>query len=329
MPGIRSVNPPLILRKDSRDYDPDGLVQALEEEDEALAVSMIRGAYAAGAGYGDLRPALARAALAHYQDLGHALIYVEKTGELIERLGSDDTALPLSLMLARSLVYASREDLIPEFKSYAPALKAWTGGGDLAPTPDELYFGRLATILERLSAGSSKPLATYDAAMEAAAWQMLHYDTSYQAHVDKPVSQNVGWLSFTHALTFGNAVRRTCQRQPELWPAGLLQLGCFLSRHAGFVDADQDATPWHVEDPKAFVSTKKAALIDHGEFEYIVACHHLKLTTAMAEEFSARADVPWAATAAAALHRFLNSPLKRKHALRTANQSLDFVRVDG
>ena len=66
-------------------------------------------------------------------------------------------------------------------------------------------------------------------------------------------------------------------------------------------------------------------MIDHGEFEYIVACHYLKLTTAMREELLAKPQAPWGPTMAAALNRLVNSPLKRKHLHRVAVQSLDFV----
>src|SRR3546814_3305282 len=58
--------------------------------------------------------------------------------------------------------------------------------------------------------------------------------------VDKPVSHNVGWLDFTHALTFGNAVRVLCGRYPRLWPQGLLQIACFVGRNAGFTDKAVD-----------------------------------------------------------------------------------------
>jgi len=315
---------------DVREFGAGALIDAIEIEDEPAAVAQVRGAFAGGLGYADLKPALARTALAHYQDFGHSLIYVEKAGDLLASLGEDQgIGEAVSLMLVRSLVYASREDLIPEFKSYAPALAEWNGKGWKAPRPEDLRAGRLSTILGHMTAGSAGPLAVYDAAMQAAAWQMLHYDMNYQDRTTGPVSQNVGWLSFTHALTFGNAVRRACADQPDLWPAGLLQLGCFLGRNAAFVDADQDTDGWQVVEPLAFVGDRKRALVDHGEFEYIVACHLLKLSSALEEEFRARDSVPWAATAAAALNRFLASPLKRKHALRAANQALEFVRADG
>ena len=95
--------------------------------------------------------------------------------------------------------------------------------------------------------------SAYDAAMDASAWQFLHYDMAYQDHTDKSISQNVGWLSYTHMLTFGNALRKMAGRYPALWAPGLLQMGCFLGRNAPFVDAETDRTDFTVDDPKAFL----------------------------------------------------------------------------
>ena len=64
----------------------------------------------------------------------------------------------------------------------------------------------------------------YRVLLNANAWNMLHYDDSYQSRVDLPLKDNIGWLDFTHGITFANAVRRQCGKYPELWPAGLLQM---------------------------------------------------------------------------------------------------------
>ncbi len=122
---------------DIRKYDPEELVAAIEAEDEAAAIGLVRGALAEGRTAGELEGPLSRAALAHYQDFGHSLIYVLKTGELIARLG-ERAAEPLLLALVRSLVYARREDLIPEFRAYGPALARWDGGGTAPVSADDL-----------------------------------------------------------------------------------------------------------------------------------------------------------------------------------------------
>ena len=108
-------------------FDEDGFVTAVEGEDEAAALAMTRGAMADGLGFADMERALTRAALLHYADFGHSLIYTTKAGDLIARLGPSG-AEPVLLALVRSLVFANREDLVPEFRHYAPALAAWGGG---------------------------------------------------------------------------------------------------------------------------------------------------------------------------------------------------------
>ena len=310
---------------ESKPYDADQLVDAIELEDEEAAVKLVRGAFEAGLGYTDIEPALTRAALAHYQDFGHALIYVYKTGQLIACLVDRDIALRLTLMMVRSLIYASREDLIPEFKAYAPALESWDGKGGKVPRLEQLTGGRQAQILEAISNGSGETEKTFDALMQAAGWQMLHYDMKYQEQTDKPVSQNTTWLSFTHALTFGNAVRQLCGRYPDLWPEGLLQIGCFLGRNAAFVDPEIDEADWLVADPTAFLQESMEGLYDHGHPEFIVSGHLVKILTALAEDVSECKNSPALPMMLAGVNRFLNSPLKRKHALRTAHQALALV----
>ncbi|MEQ8602525.1 MAG: Rieske (2Fe-2S) protein [Marivibrio sp.] len=310
-------------------WDAGAFEAAVEAEDEAAALARVRGALDAGLGWAELEPAFARAALAHYADFGHAAIYTYKTRDLIGALNPDgETLAAILAMLTRSLVFATREDLIPEFKAYAPALAAWSGAG-AAPSVEALSRSAVRPVMEAMAAGSGDPWALYDRAAEAAARQMLHFDLRLQDATDNPVSRNVGWLDVTHALTFANAVRKLAERTPEILPAGLLQIGCFLGRNSGFVDWSLDAEPWRVDDPAAFYRTTLDGLFDHGEAEYIVSAHLLKTTVALQEEFDERRDAPWAATAAAALNRFLSSPLKRKHALRVARQSQAFVALEG
>jgi nitrite reductase/ring-hydroxylating ferredoxin subunit len=311
-----------------RPYNAAALVAAIEGEDEAAAVAVLRGALAAGLGYRDLEEPLAEAALAHYNDFGHSMIYVQKTGELIDRLGPA-SAEPLLLSLVRSLVYATREDLIPEFRAYAPALAAWDGAGKEAVAAEDLLGLPVSKVLARVARSSGDPRALYDALIGAAAWQFLHFDMRLMAAVDKPVSHNVNWLDFTHAITFGHAVRVLCGRYPRLWPQGLLQIACFVGRNAGFVDQQVDETPWRVADGSAFLDAALKGLLDHDQQEYIVSIHLVKLLSAVRSEVAAAPDAPWAPTLLAAVNRFLNEPLRRKHPLRVARQAMDFVAGEG
>ncbi|MCG8593843.1 MAG: Rieske 2Fe-2S domain-containing protein [Kiloniellales bacterium] len=308
-------------------YSPEVLVAAIEGEDEAAAVALLRGALAEGLGFPDLERPLATAALAHYQDFGHSVIYVYKTGQLIRHLGPS-AAEPLLLALLRSLVYARREDLIPEFRAYGGALAAWDGTGRRPVEACDLTGLGVPQALARTLESSADPQALFGALLGAAAWQQLHFDLERQGRHDQPISQNVGWLDFTHGITFGNAVRVLCGRYPELWPRGLLQMACFLGRNARFVDPEQDVEAWAVPDRDAFFKAAFARLLDHGAPEYIVSCHLVKVLTAVREEVEAAPDAAWVPTLLAATRRFLESPLKRKHSLRTAYQAAAFTAIE-
>jgi len=309
-------------------YDAAQLVAGIEAEDEVRAVRLVRGALFEGRSFRELEQPLAEAALAHYQDFGHSLIYVLKTGELIDRLGPA-SAEPLLLNLVRSLVYATREDLIPEFRAYGPALAAWNGEGGAPVAPADLLGLSVPKLLDRVNRSSGDRRALYDALIGAASWQFLHFDARIPRAVDKPVSHNVNWLDFTHAITFGNAVRVLCGRYPRLWPQGLLQIACFVGRNAGFVDKAVDAKPWQVTDARGFLDGALKGLLDHDEQEYIVSIHLVKLLSAVKAEVTAAPDAPWVPTLLAAVNRFLHEPLRRKHPLRSARQAMDFVAAEG
>ncbi len=309
-------------------FDPVRLVAAIEAEDEPAAAAQVRGALAEGLGFAELEAPLAEAALAHYADFGHSAIYVLKTGQLIEHLGPE-VAEPLLLALVRSLVYASREDLIPEFRDYRLAVEAWDDeGSEPARAEDFRQLGVRQALRRTLESSGDIP-GLYDALLDASAWQMLHFDLPRQGRTDIPVSQNVGWLDFTHMLTFGNAARTLCQRHPKLWPQALLQMACFLGRNAGHVDADLPVGEWRVPDAERFFRKTFEAVLDHSQFEYIVSSHLIKVATAVRDEVAAAPQAPWAPTILAATNRFLHSPLKRKHTLRTARQALSFVAAEG
>jgi hypothetical protein len=312
-------------------YRPDALVAAIEAEDEAAAIAQVRGALAAGLGFAELEAPLAEAALAHYADFGHSAIYLVKTGQLIGRLGPA-VAEPLLLALVRSLIYAFREDMIPEFRDYGPALEAWPQdpAASAAP-PGAQDFIDLATpaALARARDFAADPEALHRALLGAAAWQMLHFDRAVEARNDGPVQNNVGWLDFTHAITFSNAVRGLCTRHPRLWPQGLLQIACFLGRNAPYVDRDLEVEPWRVGDAEGFLEAAAETLLDHGQPEYILSGHLLKTFMAAREEASvlsrALPGAPAAADLLAGLNRLMNTPIKRKFTLRAARQSLEFV----
>lgn len=319
--------------EESRDYDEDAFVQAIDEENEGAALSLLRGALDTDMSFSGLERGFARAALAHYADFGHALIYVTKAGRLIERLGTS-VAWPVLASLVRSLVYSRREDQIPEFRYYSIALKEWqrSKGGKAAALPDAgVFHGLNVKQALKLAArhGAAEPEAFYRVLLAANADNMLAYDMTYQEQTDRSFRDNVGWLDFTHAITFANAVRQECEKFPELWPQGLLQMACFSGRNAPYTDPALDTAQWRVREPASFIDEMVATLYDHGQAEYIVSVHFVKTLLAARSEIRSGAAGEAAAPLAAALNRLINSPLKRKHTRRTARQAMKFVALDG
>jgi hypothetical protein len=139
------------------------------------------------------------------------------------------------------------------------------------------------------------------------------------------IGQGVGWLDFTHGITFANAVRRLCARQPALWPQGLLQLACFVGRNKAYVDAGLKTSKWRVTDPKAFFAAEYDALFDHGVWRSILAAHRLKTLAAADDLLRANGQAPYRDVLLASVNRFLHADMKGKHVLRTMNQALDFI----
>ena len=313
-------------------WSAEDFAAALESQAENAAVALINGALAQGLHFVDLEPALGTAALAHYNDFGHSLIYLMHVRRLIERLGTE-VEKPLLLAWLRSLIFATREDLLPDFRRYADALAAWPAGarsGAALPGPDSLEGQSVRRVLEAtVAAAGHAPLDIYFALMEAAARHLLRFDERHALRTDNNVADNVGWLDFSHALTFGHAVRLQCARQPHLWPQGLLQLALFVGRNSGYLDPNLAAPmairEWAVCDEAAFHQRAIATLVDHGTGLPIFSVHWLKTWSAVRDE--AAAGLPTGARTAmlAAVNRLLAVRFKQRHSLRTAHQALGFV----
>jgi len=294
---------------------------AIEAEDEPAAIARLNGALAAGLAFADLEPALTEAALAHYADFGHSLIYVVACGRLIDALGPG-SAPPLLRALVRSLVKQTREDLIPEFRAYAPALARFAEAPGAALDESALDKADTRRALAALAdAGGTPPEALFIPLLRANARNLRDFDLAFDQRWDRPVQDNAGWLDVTHGLTFAAALWRQCRRFPALWPQGLLQMACFAGRNRRFrAKAPEIVT---VDDLPAFMAGQKAALLDHGIDLPILAAHRLK--TLMAVEALGR-DLPAEAPLlAAALARYLAAPMKGKHLRRGARQALEIV----
>ena len=251
---------------------------------------------------------------------------------LIDRLGPD-AEKPLLLAWLRSLIDATREDLLPDFRGYADALAAWPADAsrDGALPGSGVFEGQsVRNVLDAtVAAAGAAPLDLYFALMEAAARHLLRFDERHALRTDNSVADNVGWLDFSHALTFGHALREQCTRQPRLWPQGLLQLALFVGRNSGYLDEDVSGDAairdWGVSDEAAFHGSAIATIVDHGVGMPIFAAHWLKTWTAVRDEGEAGLPAPARTAMLAAVNRLLAVRFKQRHALRTAHQALGFV----
>ena len=308
------------------DWDETRFLAAVEAEDEPTAIAVLRGGLAAGLSLRDLLPTLVAAALAHYADFGHSLIYTVKTVELARRLGGE-AAEPLLSMLVRSLIYAAREDQLPEFRDYAERCRTWGQPTDAAaPLTAEALRGKSAKSAMAVVGGWSAqytPDAIFATLVEAAAWILLHVEERVLTRTDAALADNVGWLDFTHALTFADAARVAVRARPDLWRNALLQLACFIGRNNGYVYPEFDGRPYAVSDLHEFLARRTAGLFDHGRDRFIISVHLLK--TLLAGEAMMAALPDKAPLIAAALNRFLDAPMKGRHVLRTARQMRELV----
>jgi nitrite reductase/ring-hydroxylating ferredoxin subunit len=305
-------------------FDEQSFVDSIEAENEDAAIAAIRGGIRDGMKFTDFESALTRAALLHYNDFGHSLIYVTKVASLIECLGNA-VMEPLLLSLVRGFIYASREDKIPEFRAYPTQLEKWGRHNEQKPDPGLWRHQSINKSMQAAVACSATPVEEiYRALLVANAINLLSFDIAQQDKVHVSVSGNVGWLDFTHGLTFANAVRQQCSRFPQLWPQGLLQMACFNGRNAGFTTAETDLHRWSPDDIEVKLQQLLERVLDHGQAEHIVSVHLLKTALAVREEV-ANLDQADAEVLVAALTRFFESPIKRRQARRTAHQSLQFV----
>ena len=324
---------PVYSFDDAREpFTTQGFADAVEAENPQAAEGMVLQGLANGLHWHDMHEALATTALAHYNDFGHSLIYVYKASQLIGHLGVEVEPFLLPT-LARHLCYTTREDLLPDFRDYAGALAAlqsgaWGTSKACEPLPYPATTKQALAWVVR-NAVSHTPEALYQALLEVLARNFLCYDATYDTQYHRPVSDNVSWLSFTHGITFANAVRAQCAAVPSLWAPGLLQMACFVGRNRRYVDLElaQTEGEWAVADPGGFFGEVTELLLDHGLREPIYAAHVVKTARAVQEELPDASETCHFYLLAS-LNRFLHSPIKQKHARRLARQAAALVGRD-
>ena len=308
-------------------YSAEALTKAVESEDASLAESLVATGLASGMTFSDFEQVFTEIALEHYNDFGHSLIYVYKTSQVSKMLDSPEVDKALALSLVRSLAYTTREDLIPEFKAYAPALEKMTAFGkgeqvDTEGVREQRVNGACSWLVEQAPRYSAEAL--YRSLLKLNADNFLRFDLKHQEAVYIPVSKNVGWLSFTHGITFANSVRAMCTKYPHLWSRGLLQMACFYGRNTAYLDKNVSFDDWKVESPEKFFTEIKSLLYDHSMPQPIVSAHLIKTAFATREEYEKTGEE----YLLAAFNRFINSPLKRTQIRRGVYQAINLVKKD-
>ncbi len=326
-----AVNPDATFPAGCRPWDEKGFLSAMESREEANAIAYLRGAINAGAPYPFLADCLAKTALSHYLGFGHGLIYVAKSRELVARLGPD-SAMPVSILLARYQIRAGREDLTPQFRSLASATQNWRTGDATPPDPYGLIGKSVRQLLDMLPKLEAQPEALLQSLAGAAGLALLRFKADMEHEIEVPVSRSVGWLDFTHAITFADALRKEAALQPELWPAGLAQLACFIGRNAAFLSpgaAESVIAKWRVDSRTPFLRMEMSRLINHEDASWIHAVHRLKTACAVQDLTTCFGEAEESSLLLAALNRLLNSPWRHKAPARTAYQAASLVALEG
>ena len=331
-------------------WDSSAFLASVEAQDEAAAVACLHGALAAGLNVEALLPVLLQAALSHYTDFGHSVIYLAHLRALVARLGPESQR-PLLRAWLRALLYATREDLLPDFKAYAPALARWPGPGLTTAEPpiaaahsaahsaapagaamgSSAFESRSVkqTLSAVLSAAGTDPPVLLQTLMQAGAHHLLRFDQAVAERSDNATADNIGWLDFSHALTFAQALRELLPLAPQLWPQGLLQMAMFVGRNTPYLqpglNAEAAVQAWRVQDVAAFHARCRAQVLDHGLGLDIFAVHWLKTWMAVRDAISAGLSGDAQQSLLAAAHRLFEARFKQRHVLRSARQALAFV----
>jgi nitrite reductase/ring-hydroxylating ferredoxin subunit len=303
---------------DSVTWDAEGFLNALEAMDEDAAVAIVNGAFEGSMGFADIKSVFRRFIFAHYAGFGHPAIYLVKLEELIEKLGKD-VEHSLCLQLTRYLCVAAREDLIPEFRQFKELLLSPPKERHALDKAELISGSSLKNLLPAVAGASGSSEDIWEQLLCAAALDMLRFEEGLQHGIEQPISQNVGWLDFTHAITFAEAVYELAKADGSIWNSGNLQLACFIGRNSKFLGANQYSR-WMVPDQRIFLARQKSALFDMDVGEYIYAVHRLKLVVAV-EKLLGVVRPATANLLLAALNRFLNSHVRQRHSARSAFQA--------
>lgn len=203
----------------------------VEREKGLEAEAVLAGAIEGGVDSGEIESWFYHLCSDHFLGFGHALIYTQKSFELLERVGWH-RAVEILPALLFNIVNQTREELLPEWKwfcvrlagldselsamYFAPKREAKPGEvseliNSLLDDKREQAFDTLAGALR---SGLSRD-AIADALCLAASERILRFDPE----IDASSTVQEGWLAVTHILTFASAVREGLRRFED--PAAL------------------------------------------------------------------------------------------------------------
>ncbi len=333
--------------------DVSALPRLIADEALAPAEATVRGATDREA----LLAALATAASDGFLDFGHSVIYAAKGEELMQRVG-DTSAHPLLTVLARGLVYATREHTLPRMRRFVrevesrPPLvvKAGDASFDVGPFLDRVLDGSLTDALDAVDDAIGQGVAADRVALAlalAAGERLRRFDPSHES--DPDVAE--GWLFATHALTYADATRALLLRRPSEALLGCLRVGARFVQHLAPLDGPapeaSDATGSLVEALDARDEARAIALARSRplseltpEFHLdvvsdrmtrpIFVAHHVKVVVAalqLTEAAELDSDLrPHARLALEGTVRWLCHPIRERRLRQNAHVARRFVR---
>ncbi len=320
------TGPPYPMAKGEQLWNAKQFVDAIEAVDEPRAIQLARGGIAKGLGFQDFKPLFQKVIFAHYMGFGHPAIYLMKAEMLVKRLGADIEAI-LIYQITRYLTSAAREDLIPEFRAFSTYLDRKINPvlSDAVVKPNS--GDSVRTALEKTAIYQDDDGDLWEHMLRESAISMLRFDVNLQDQVEQPIARNVGWLDFTHAITFAEAVKFHADTDPKLLWSGLLQMACFIGRNARYLSASQFEA-YRVDDRDQFIKEQKAMLFNMDAGDYIYSVHRLKMIRAV-EALIKITSAETADIIVAALNKYLSSRLRMRHPERTLYQARETVLREG
>ena len=338
------------------------LRRRVEAEDAAGAEALFRGALAAGAEPAEVQGWLFDLCADHFLDFGHALIYVVKAFDLLQRASWEHADLLLGSLVFR-IVNGTREDLLPDWAGWRQRMervdrvlpelfeRVALQPPDWSPRRfhDLLLSGApkaaFAALEEALAAGVPV-MDLVDALSLAAQERMLRLDLGHETDRE---NQN-GWLDVSHIVTFTNAVRHAVDRWRDPRVLRLLfQALRFVNHHrlldgpvprvrprpsgvdevlaavrAGAVDEALDRAAGCGDRESLWTALTELPL-DDVAVRPIFTAHLIKNAVAAREEERALEGDP---RPLLALVRFLAAPKDQRRLRRRVHEAIGFV-VDG